>query len=94
MSNASKLIVATILAFAGGVALAQTSGAWVGGGAARFDPFRPELSLNASPASASASAPAPATQPAFLLHSVQSSGTIYPTIRDPLRPPTRSPFRP
>jgi hypothetical protein len=87
MSDASKLMVVAVFAVAGGVVLAQTSSA-PGGGAARFDPFRPELSLNASPA------PAPATQPAFSLHSVQSSGTIYPTIRDPLRPPTRSPFRP
>ena len=86
MSQRRSAIV-VFLAATGGVALAQSVSS-PGPGAARFDPFRPELSLTAAPA------PAPATQPAFTTHSVQSSGTIYPTIRDPFRPPTRSPFRP
>ena len=89
MSNAGKLIV-VLLAGTGGVTVAQTVGV-PGTVAPRFDPFRPELSLDAP------LTPSPSTQPAYTTDAVQGSGTITPggpIIRDPVRPPTRSPFRP
>ena len=91
MSNGRKLTVATAM-FAGGMALAQGVRAQVAG-PSRFDPFNPELSLNAPDA-------APATQPTLsppLADETKPStgGTRpRPIIRDPLRPPTRSPYRP
>jgi hypothetical protein len=92
MSKAGNL-VAVFVAITGGVAVAQTVSA-PRSGATRFDPFRPELSLNVS------AALVPATQPSYSTDSGDSTGTITPPspprpiIRDPLRPPTRSPFRP
>jgi hypothetical protein len=94
MSTGRKLVLAAA-ALAGGIVLAQGVRAQVTG-PSRFDPFNPELSLNAPDAG-------PTTQP-----TVTSPTTTDPTtpttptlsprprpiIRDPLRPPTRSPFRP
>lgn len=92
MSKARNLIAA-LLAVTGGVALAQNL-ATPGTADTRFDPFRPEAWLNA-PRFAS-----PSTQPGSSIDSIEdnSAGTVAPPgrpiIRDPLRPPTRSPFRP
>ena len=93
MSKASHFI-AVLTAVTAGAALAQTVSA-PGIVAPRFDPFHPELSLN------SATTLVPATQPTYTTDSGtgDSTGTPAPPpprpiIRDPLRPPTRSPFRP
>jgi hypothetical protein len=92
MSHGRKLILSAA-ALAGGIALAQGVRAQMTG-SVRFDPFNPELSLSAVDS-------APATQPAVSSPIVGEpaapiAGTPRPRpiIRDPLRPPTRSPFRP
>ena len=90
MSKARNL-TAALLAVTGTVALAQGVVS-SGGGAPRFDPFHPELFLDSSLAAS------PATQPSYPTDPADTTGTVTPPprpiIRDPLRPPTRSPFRP
>ena len=91
MSNGRKLILATA-ALAGSIALAQGVRAQLTG-PSRFDPFNPELSLGAIDS-------VPTTQPTLTSpladnpKSTLSGSRPRPIVRDPLRPPTRSPFRP